>query len=333
MIKITKIKVKVRPVYDISVEDNHNYFANSINVSNCSEIVLHSSVDYTYTCVLASMNLVHYREWKGTSAVQDAIVFLDCVAQEFIERAKNIKGLERAVAFTKKSRALGLGVCGLHSLFQSEMMAFESLDAHMLNIEIFKHIRSEAEIATKQIAEWWGEPDWCKGYNRANSHLLAVAPTKSTALIMGGVSEGINPDTAMVFTQRSAGGEIDRVNPYLLKLMKKKGVHTNKNVEEIRAAMGSVRNVSWLTDEEKLVFRTAFEINQHTIIRMAAARGKSLDQWQSLNVFFSAGEDENYINAVHRESFLHPDILALYYVYSMAGIQASQDNNECVACS
>lgn len=298
----------------------------------CNEITLHSSIDYTYTCVLASMNVVHYHQWKDTDAVQVGIVFLDCVAQEFIERAKNIRGLERAVAFTKKSRALGLGVCGLHSLFQQEMMPFESFEAHMLNQEIFRHIREQAEIATKQIAEWWGEPEWCKGYGRANSHLLAVAPTKSTALIMGGVSEGINPDTAMVFTQRTAGGEVDRVNPYLLKLMKQKGVYTKKHVEEVRDAMGSVQRVDWLTDDEKAVFKTAFEINQHAIIRMAAARGKYLDQWQSLNLFFSAGEDESYINDVHREAFLNPDILGLYYVYSMAGVQASNDKNECVAC-
>jgi ribonucleoside-diphosphate reductase alpha chain len=312
------------------------YVDNNLDVKAsqlCSEIILHSSTEYSYTCVLASMNLIHYREWKDTDAVQVAIVFLDAVAQEFIERAKNIRGLEKAVAFTKKSRALGLGTCGLHSLFQQEMIPFESLEAHMLNIEIFKHIRTQAEISTKQIAEWWGEPHWCKGYGRANSHLLAVAPTKSTSLIMSGCSEGINPDTAMVFTQRTAGGDVDRLNGYLLKLMKQKGVYSKSHVEEVRAAMGSVQNVDWLTDDEKAVFKTAFEINQHVILRMAAARGKYIDQWQSLNLFFAAGEDESYINDVHKEAFLNPDILALYYVYSMAGIQSSVDKNECVACS
>jgi len=298
----------------------------------CNEITLHSSVDYTYTCVLASVNAVFYHDWKDTDLVQVGIVFLDAVAQEFIERAKNIRGLERAVAFTKKSRALGLGLLGLHSLFQKEMMPFESLDASLLNAEIFKHMRSEAEIATKKLAEWWGEPEWLKGYGRANSHLLAVAPTKSTALIMGGYSEGINPDTAMVFTQRTAGGEVDRVNPFLLDLMKKKGVYNKKNIEEVRDAMGSVQGVSWLTDHEKDVFKTAFEINQHAVIRMAATRGKYIDQWQSLNVFFSAGEDESYINDVHREAILNDDILGLYYVYSKAGVQASKDKDECVAC-
>lgn len=299
----------------------------------CNEIMLHSSKDYTYTCVLASMNVELFDEWCGTDAVNTAIIFLDAVCQEFIERAKNIPGLEKAVAFTKNSRALGLGQCGLHSYMQKNMIAFESFDAHMVNNKIAKYIQDEAIKASEWLASVWGEPKWMKGYGRANTHLIAIAPTKSTALIMGGVSEGISPDTAMVYTQKSAGGEVDRVNPYLLKLMKEKGVFSKKNVEDIRDKMGSVQHVDWLTDDEKLVFRTAFEINQHTILRLAAARGKFMDQWQSLNLFFAAGEDESYINDVHKAAFLDPNILGLYYVYSMAGIQASSDKDECIACS
>jgi ribonucleoside-diphosphate reductase alpha chain len=298
----------------------------------CNEIMLHSSKEYTYTCVLASMNIERFDEWYKTDAVFTAIVFLDAVCQEFIERAKNIPGLEKAVAFTKNSRALGLGQCGLHSYMQKKMIAFESFDAHMLNNKVAKYIQDEAIKASEWLATVWGEPKWMKGYGRANTHLIAIAPTKSTALIMGGVSEGISPDTAMVYTQKSAGGEVDRVNPYLLKLMKEKGVFTKANVEDIRDKMGSVQHVDWLTDEEKLVFRTAFEINQHTILRLAAARGKFMDQWQSLNLFFAAGEDESYINEVHKEAFLNEDILGLYYVYSMAGIQASSDKDQCLAC-
>lgn len=299
----------------------------------CNEITLHSSVDYTYTCVLASMNLVHYDDWKDTDAVQVATIFLDCVAEDFIVNGSKIAGLKKAVEFTKKSRALGLGACGLHSLFQKRMVAFESFDAHLLNNEIFSHIKTQANIAsTTTLLEWRGEAEWCEGHNRANTHLIAIAPTKSTALIMGGVSEGINPDTAFVYTQRSAGGEIDRVNPYLLEIMKARNVYNKREIESIRERMGSVQHVEWLTDEEKLVFRTAFEINQHAIIRMASSRGNFLDQWQSLNLFFAAGEDESYINEVHREAFLDPNILGLYYVYSMAGIQASNDKGECLAC-
>lgn len=296
----------------------------------CSEILLHSGPQYTYTCVLASMNVERFDEWFGTDAVFTATVFLDAVCQEFIERAKNIPGLEKAVAFTKASRALGLGQCGLVSYFQKKMVAFESFEAHMLNNKIAKYIQDEAIKASEWLAQTWGEPKFMKGYGRANTHLIAIAPTKSTALIMGGVSEGINPDTAMVYTQRSAGGEIDRVNPYLLKIMKEKGVFNKVNVEDIRDKMGSVQHVDWLTEEEKLVFRTAFEINQSAILRLASARGKFMDQWQSLNLFFAAGEDESYINQIHKEAFLDEGIIGLYYVYSKAGIQASKD--ECLAC-
>ena len=296
----------------------------------CAEIMLHSSKDYTYTCVLSSMNLAHYDEWKGTDAVFQATVFLDCVCQEFIERGKNVPGLEKAIAFTKNSRALGLGVCGLHTLFQKRRYVFGDLQSMMLNREIFQFIDSQSKRASRWIAETWGTPKWMEGYGMANTHRIAVAPTKSTALIMGGVSEGINPDTAFVYTQRTAAGEVERINPELLELMKEKGVYSKKYIEEVRDAMGSVQGVDWLTDEEKAVFRTAFEIPQMSVLQLASQRSEYIDQWQSLNLFFAADEDESYINEVHKEAFKDPNILALYYVYSKAGVQASKD--ECLAC-
>ena len=152
----------------------------------------------------------------------------------------------------------------------------------------------------------------------------------NTALLMGGISEGINPDPAMSFTQMTAAGEVDRLNPILLELMKKKGVYSKKHVAEITAAQGSVQHVSWLTDEEKAVFKTAFEINQKAIIRMASARGRFIDQWQSLNLFFSADEDPAWIAEVHSEAFRDPNILGLYYIYTQAGVQASK--GECESC-
>lgn len=296
----------------------------------CAEIMLHSSKDYTYTCVLSSMNLAHYDEWKGTDAVFQATVFLDCVCQEFIERGKNVPGLEKAIAFTKNSRALGLGVCGLHTLFQKRRYVFGDLQSMMLNREIFQFIDSQSKRASRWIAETWGTPKWMDGYDMANTHRIAVAPTKSTALIMGGVSEGINPDTAFVYTQRTAAGEVERINPELLELMKEKGVYSKKYIEEVRDAMGSVQGVDWLDEEEKAVFRTAFEIPQMSVLQLASQRSEYIDQWQSLNLFFAADEDESYINDVHKEAFKDPNILALYYVYSKAGVQASKD--ECLAC-
>ena len=296
----------------------------------CAEIMLHSSEEYTYTCVLSSMNLAHYDEWKSTNAVYIATIFLDAVCQEFIERGKNLPGLEKAISFTKKSRALGLGVCGLHTLLQKKRYVFGGFESMMLNNEIFRKLEKDSKAASFDLAQTWGEPEWMKGHGMANTHRLAVAPTKSTALIMGGVSEGINPDTAMVFTQRTPAGEVNRINPVLLDIMREKGVYNVTNVESIRDAMGSIQHVDWLDEHEKEVFKTAFEIPQMSVIKMASQRAKYLDQWQSLNLFFSSSESEEYISEVHKEAFEDPNILALYYVYSMAGVQSSKD--ECLSC-
>lgn len=295
----------------------------------CSEIMLHSSKDYTYTCVLSSMNLAKWDEWKDTDAVFVATVFLDCVAADFIDNAKVIPGLEKAVSFTEQGRALGLGACGFHTYLQSKMISFGSLEAQFWNNEVFKHMHDESLRASQWMAAHFGEPPWCKGYGVRNTHRIAIAPTKQTALIMGGVSEGINPDPAMTFNQTTAGGEIERVNPTLLNLMKEKNVYTKGNIQQIIDASGSVQGVSWLNPVEKSVFRTAFEINQEDIIRLASLRAKYIDQWQSLNLFFSADEDPAWISKIHKQAFEDPNILALYYCYSKAGVTASKD---CEAC-
>jgi ribonucleoside-diphosphate reductase alpha chain len=297
----------------------------------CSEILLPSDENHTFTCVLSSLNLAKYDEWKDTDTIFNATVFLDCVVSEFIEKAKGVPGLENAVRFTQKSRALGLGVCGWHTFLQQRMIAFESLEAHMWNSLIFKEIHDKSLQASKWMGREWGCPEWGNGEVR-NCSRIAVAPTKSTALIMGGVSEGINPDPAMVFTQATAGGEVSRVNPVLLDLMKKKGVYNKKNVQEVNEAFGSVQDVDWLTDDEKKVFRTAFEIDQSVVIRQAASRGKYIDQWQSLNLFFGGTEDPAYVSKVHQEAFLDEGIVGLYYVYSRSEAKGSIDRGECLAC-
>jgi len=274
------------------------------------------------------MNVAKYDEWESTDAVFWATVFLDCVAEEFIKKAENIRHLEKAVSFTKKGRALGLGQCGFHTYLQSKMIPFESFEAHMINNQIARHIHEKSLEASKWMAEQFGEPEWCKGYGVRNTHRIAIAPTKSTALLMGGISEGINPDPAMSYTQMTAGGEMTRLNPFLMEVMKQRGVYDKKTIREINEAFGSVQNVSWLDENEKLVFKTAFEINQETIIRLASARAKYIDQWQSVNLFFSQEEDEEWIAKVHQQAFEDPNILALYYIYSMSGVHASK---ECLA--
>lgn len=297
----------------------------------CSEIMLMSDPDHTYTCVLSSMNIANWDRIKTGRQVFFATVFLDCVAEEFIQLAKGKPGMEKAVRFTEKGRALGLGQCGFHTYLQKNMIPFESFEAQMINMQIAKHIKQQAEEATRYMAGKAGEPEWCKGYGRRNTHLIAIAPTKSTALLMGGVSEGINPDPAMTYVQATAAGEMDRVNPTLLAWMKRNGVYSKRHVQEIVDAFGSVQEINWIPEEVKKVFKTAFEIDQRVILKLASDRQRvGIDQGQSLNLFFSSEEDEEYISEIMQEAWEDPYIPALYYNYSQAGVVASKD--VCEAC-
>lgn len=314
------------------------YYPISNKASNlCSEILLPSDEQHTYTCVLSSMNVAKYDEWKDTDAIFTATVFLDCVASEFIARAKGIPGLENAVRFTEKGRALGLGVAGFHTYLQQKRIAIDSLDAVYFNQELFQKLNKESLDASLWMAAQWGMPQWvselydketCKQVR--NCSRLAVAPTKSTALIMGGISEGINPDPAYIYTQSTAGGEMARINPIILEIMKDRGVYDKKHMQEVIDKFGSVQHVDWLDDEEKKVFRTAFEIDQNVLVRLASQRGKYLDQWQSVNLFFSAEEDPKYIVDVHKAAFNDENIIGLYYIYSRSGVAGSKD---CESCS
>ena len=199
------------------------------------------------------------------------------------------------------------------------------------NDEMFKKLDMDSYVASQWMAAQWGSPYWSDGTVR-NCSRLAVAPTKSTALIMGGISEGINPDPAMTFTQTTAGGEADRINPTLLAIMKERGVYTNAVVRDLADNFGSVQHVEWLSDEEKKVFKTAFEIDQNVVVRLASQRAKYLDQWQSVNLFFAGDADPAYIVDVHKNAFKDENIRALYYIYSAAGVSGSKPQ-DCEVCS
>lgn len=335
--EVMKVKMITGKGYIWFVDKANRKLPDHYPISNkasnlCSEILLPSDENHTFSCVLSSLNLAKYDGWKDTNTIYNATVFLDCVVSEFLQKAENMPGLENIVRFTKKARAIGLGVCGWHTLLQKRMVAFESLEANMLNSLIFKEIHDESLRASTDLAEIHGEPEWCKGAGVRNASRIAIAPTKSTALIMGGVSEGISPDAAMVFTQSTAGGEVFRINPVLLELMKEKGVYSQETIREVNDASGSVQGVDWLTEEEKLVFRTAFEIDQSVILRLASARAQWIDQWQSLNLFFSVEEDPAYISQIHQQAFEDENIIGLYYVYSKTGVVGSIDRDECLAC-
>lgn len=303
----------------------------TIKASNlCSEIALFSDEDHTFSCVLSSMNASMYDEWKDTNAVFNATVFLDCVNQDLIEIGKTKRGMEKVVRFAEKSRALGLGMLGFHTYLQDNMIAFDSMEAYYKNTEIFKHLHDESKRASEWMATAFGEPEWCKGYGVRNVTRIAIAPNMSSSLICGSVSQGIEPIYKNAYVQNTAAGKIDRVNPTLLRLMKEKDVYSDVTVKDIIDHHGSVQHVDWLKDDEKAVFKTAFEIPQTQIIRLASARQKFIDQAQSINLFFSAEEDEEYISEVHKMAFTDPYIKSLYYIRSENGVDVNK--SACVAC-
>lgn len=256
-------------------------------------------------------------------------MFLDCLVSDFLEKSKGISGLEKARRFTERGRAVGLGVMGFSTFLQQERVPYESLEAQFHNHLIFKHIQEESLKASQWLAEELGEPEWCKGYGVRNTHRTACAPTKSTANLMGGVSESFSPDPAMVYEIGSAAGNMKRITPEIYKVMKERGVYSKATVDDIINHVGSVQHVDWLDDHEKKVFKTAFEIDQEVILRYASQRQKFLCQGQSLNFFVSEDGDEERIASLHSKAFLDENILSLYYVYSRSGVIVSSD---CVNC-
>lgn len=285
---------------------------------------------HTFTCVLSSMNISKYDEWKDTDAIFVATIFLDCVVSEFLERSKGINGLQRAHRFTRKGRPIGLGQLGFATYLQSKMIAYESLEAYFLSTDIAEQIDKESLRASQYLAKLLGEPTWCKGLGVRNTHRVACAPNKTSSQLMGGISESFSPDPGMVWTQSSAAGDVARVAPEFLKLLKSKGLYNDAIIRSIIEHVGSCQHlVEELTDEERAVFKTAFEIDQFAILRMAAARQPYVDQGQSLNLYVSSVGDEKRIAELHSWAFMNEWIHGLYYCYSQSGVIVS---SACVAC-
>lgn len=256
-----------------------------INHTNlCTEIMLPNSADESFVCNLASMNAETYPEWKGTDAVQTMIYFLDAVMTEFINKTKGLRYMEAARKFAINHRALGLGMLGWHSLLQSQMISFESMDAKFLNVEIWKHIKTEAEKASKELAEEYGEAPILKGYGMRNTTLLAIAPTTSSSFIVGQVSPSTEPLRDNYFVKDLAKIRSSYKNPYLKEVLEKYGKNDDETWKDILTKAGSVQHLDFLSKEEKDVFKTFGEISQKEIVIQAAQRQKYIDQGQSLNI-------------------------------------------------
>ena len=286
-----------------------------INHSNlCSEIFLSNSEEESFVCDLSSLNLETWEEWKDTDATEVLVYFLDAVMTEFINKTEGVKFMEAPRKFAMNQRALGVGVLGWHSLLQSKMIGFESLEAKMLNNQVWKGIRERADYATRFLAKNYGNAPIYEGseYTRRNTTTLAVAPTTSSSFILGQVSPSIEPLNSNYFVKDLAKGKFTFKNPYLKKLLKEKGKDDDDTWKSVLIKGGSVQHLVFLTQDEKDVFKTFGEISQKEIIIQAAARQKYIDQGQSLNLMIPPNTKPKEVNELMIFAW-EQGIKSLYY--------------------
>ena len=324
---------------EVFKDNNH-----TINASNlCTEIMLPTNDNWSFVCVLSSLNVLHYDKWKKTDAVETMVYFLDAIITEFLEKLENYRNsnskddqqtflfMERAYNFAKENRALGLGVLGWHSLLQSKMLPFNSPESFKINNEVFKLIQEKSYKASEDLAKIFGEPKTLKGYGRRNATLNAIAPTTSSAFILGQVSQGIEPIWSNIYVKDIAKVKTTIKNPFLLKLLKEKNKDSKEVWDTIRDADGSVQNLDFLSSKEKEVFKTYAEIDQMDIILQAAGRQTYIDQGQSLNVMISPDMPAKEINKLYITAW-KLGLKSLYYQHSMNAAQKFAQTKECKSC-
>jgi ribonucleoside-diphosphate reductase alpha chain len=340
-LKITKLQTK-KPVYDVTVQGNQNFYANNAVVHNCSEIALYTDELHSFICCLSSLNLARWDEWKdykfenGMTLPELSTWFLEGALQEFIDRAKNIKFFENTVRSAQKGRAIGLGVLGWHSFLQSKNLPFVGLQADAYTRQIFDFIETETLKASKDQAKEYGEPEWCKGTGLRHTHHLAIAPTVSNAHISGGVSPSIEPIPANVYNLKTAKGVFIKKNPMLEKVLESKGYNIDSVWDQILKDQGSVLGLPnyILSDDEKEVFLTFKEINQLEIVRQNGIRQKYVDQAISLNLSFDPNDTPKWISQVHKEAH-KLGIKTLYYLRTesvLRGDNLQRTADSCVSC-
>ena len=315
-----------------------------INHSNlCSEIALPNNDRWSFVCNLSSMNALHFDEWKDTDAVETMTFFLDAVMSEFIEKLEKLRDtdnseqreafrfMERAYNFAKENRALGIGVLGWHSLLQSKMIPFESTEASLLNEQIFKTIQERSQSASEELANLYGEPEFLKGTGRRNSTTMAVAPTTSSAFIIGQVSQSIEPLWSNNYVKDVAKAKVTVQNEYLRDVLKKYDKDNRETWIDIRNHDGSVQHLDYLTQNEKDVFKTFSEINQYEIINQASVRQKYIDQGQSLNIMINPKTSTKELNELHLYAWEN-GIKTLYYQHTTSAAQEFYRSSVCLSC-
>jgi ribonucleoside-diphosphate reductase alpha chain len=294
----------------------------------CSEIMLHTGMDHngkerTAVCCLSSVNGETFLEWeKDPQFIEDVFRFLDNVLEDFIARAPD--EMERAKYAAYRERSVGLGLMGFHSFLQSQNVPMESAMAKVWNNRMFKHIRRGADAASVKLAQERGAcPDAAENNVMARfSHKLAIAPTASISIICGGTSAGVEPIPANCYTHKTLSGSFAVKNPYLERLLDEKGRNTENVWSSILKNEGSVQHLDFLTDDEKDVFKTAFEIDQRWIIELAADRTPLICQSQSLNIFLPGDVDKWDLHMLHWMAW-ERGVKSLYYCRSKSVQRAS----------
>jgi len=324
---------------DVYKDNNHEIYASNL----CTEIMLPSNDEWSFVCCLSSINLLHYDKWKDTDAVETLTYFLDAVMEEFITKLEVFKDspnkddqltfnfMEKAYNFAKSNRALGLGALGWHSLLQSKMLPFDSQEAYNLNNEIFKLIKEKSYKASEEMAKKYGEPEVLKGYGRRNATLNAIAPTTSSAFILGQVSQGIEPIWSNVYVKDIAKIKTTIKNPILENVLEEKGRNTPDVWRSIRDNDGSVDHLDFLTEHEKDVFKTYAEIDQKVIVYQAANRQNYIDQGQSINIMAHPDMPIKDLNDVYITAW-RLGVKSMYYQHSMNAAQKFKQKKECASC-
>lgn len=306
--------------------------------------MLPSTEKESFVCVLSSLNLEKYDEWKDTDAVETLIYFLDAVNEEFLQKLEKFRDsddandnltfefMKRTYEFAKNHRAVGAGVLGWHSLLQSKMLPFDSQGAAKLNVEVFKNIQDKSLKASKELAEMFEEPEVLKGYGRRNTTVNAIAPTTSSAFILGQTSQSIEPLMSNYYIKDLAKVKAEVKNKYLVKLLEEKGFNTKEVWDSISSNDGSVQQLNFLNDHEKEVFMTFREISPMAIINQAAIRQDYIDQGQSLNILVTSDMTVKEVNKIMIDAW-KMGVKSLYYQHSVNAAQDFVRNRSvCKAC-
>ncbi len=294
----------------------------------CSEIMLHTGVDHlgkdrTAVCCLSSVNAEKFLEWRDhPTFIEDVMRFLDNVLQDFITRAPG--EMDNAVYAAIRERSVGLGLMGFHTFLQAQNVPFESALAKSWNMRLFKHLRRHCDAASRRLAEERGPcPDAAeRGVMERFSHKLAIAPTASISIICGGTSAGIEPIPANIYTHKTLSGSFAVKNPYLEKVLGEKGIDTSEVWNSILEHEGSVQHLEGLTDDEKALFKTAFELDQRWVVELAADRAPEICQAQSINLFIPGDVDKWDLHMLHWRAW-ETGVKSLYYLRSKSVQRAS----------